>query len=103
MYVLHCYSHHSRFHDRMLLKKTLSNHTPPFVSFHNESTESALQIWLAPGNTEMDVAKNMASLELLLPPNPLEQLPPLTVRHPFLITLSSILSFHTTHLCLFFP
>ena len=69
-----------------------------YPSIHNEFTESALQIWLAPGNTEMDVAKNVANLELLMPPCPLEQLPPLTVSHLF-STLPLTLSFRMTHLC----
>ena len=68
----------------ILLKTHLLSYS--YLSF-NEFTESALQIWLAPGNTEMDVAKNVANLELLIPPCSLEQLPPLTVRHPL----------HTTH------
>jgi len=40
-----------------------------------------LEIWLAPGNTEMDVAKNTQALALL-PLPPVEELPPLTAVSP---------------------
>ena len=49
---------------------------PKDLAGPGKGRDTVLEIWTAPGNTEMDVAKNMQSLELLLTPS-IDAMPPL--------------------------